>query len=354
MIHYKFKGTKTWDRVSSDEPFFNVLNFKREINKRTRSISDLRIVDAISGESYNQDGYLLPRNARIIVRRIPATKKSLQACLTEATQVVEAQICDQNSCSEKDVENKDNIAEMNKKQEEEEAKMLCVLNKAAQYKSSCNHFTAAAVTSSEGSGGMHEFRKTTMKHGREHSVPSNHYICNRCGQRGHFIRCCPTNGNSDFDLYNPRRATGIPRKFLKIMSPEEVASTSDLDEKEHAQNGDKVMLESEENGQKISTFYRASANNDDFQRFFRKEASEQDQPIQTPVHLLCALCKRIHRDAVTLKCCFTSFCMECIHQKLATDSSTCPICGLEVSSEELVANEGIRKLVRENLQHCVL
>lgn len=74
----------------------------------------------------------------------------------------------------------------------------------------------------------------------EPKAPPSSYICHRCGDTGicfkihfidsiesiikiillvnfigHYINVCPTNGNPDFDFQKPKKATGIPRSFLK-------------------------------------------------------------------------------------------------------------------------------------------
>lgn len=55
-------------------------------------------------------------------------------------------------------------------------------------------------------------QKTQSKH--QPKLPPN-YVCFRCGQKGHFIQHCPTNDDKNFDLLKIRKATGIPKDFLK-------------------------------------------------------------------------------------------------------------------------------------------
>jgi hypothetical protein len=44
------------------------------------------------------------------------------------------------------------------------------------------------------------------------------YVCYRCGEKGHWIKECPTNDDPNFEN-KPRikRTTGIPRSFLKTV-----------------------------------------------------------------------------------------------------------------------------------------
>ena len=43
------------------------------------------------------------------------------------------------------------------------------------------------------------------------NTPPPGYRCHRCGETGHFIRACPTNGDPAFDIRRPKNPTGIPR-----------------------------------------------------------------------------------------------------------------------------------------------
>lgn len=69
--------------------------------------------------------------------------------------------------------------------------------------------------------------KTTIEP-KKHSkyvprLPPN-YICFRCGQKGHFIQHCPTNDDKNYDLLRIRKATGIPKDFLKPVKEKEGTS----------------------------------------------------------------------------------------------------------------------------------
>jgi len=389
MIHYKFKGTSTWDRLSSDSGAFSVLELKREIVKAKRlnkgnADFDLVITDAQSGANYSQDGYLIPRNAAVIVRRVPTTKQkalllrpvdeTLETAKKEADEVTPGneepadEFGDPIYSEAKDEEAASNSKEL----QEEEAKMMNVLNKAAQYKSFGNRSMTFGTTTNEGAGGMDEFRRKVAKVGgrnefagggtadKSNRTPPSHYICNRCNKPGHFIRFCPTNGNSEFDPKRPKNATGIPRSFLQPIAAEEAEREIDpAEEEEKERSGGTVMLEQEKDGQKVSEYYLARPNNYEFQRFYGKGDGQQDraskkrsQPSGTPspnAFLTCQLCNNIFRDAVAVSCCFTTFCDECIRQELVISSSSCPMCGFTVAHEELVVNRGLRKLVDDYL-----
>lgn len=58
---------------------------------------------------------------------------------------------------------------------------------------------------------------------------------------------------------------------------------------------------------------------------------DQEEKYQSPLdplkrQLLCFLCGKYLQDAVTLPCCFTRFCNECIRQHLVNSDLACPVC----------------------------
>lgn len=52
------------------------------------------------------------------------------------------------------------------------------------------------------------------------------YICHRCNKPGHFIDECPTNGDPNFDYLKVKKATGIPKSFLKPVVEGEITKNT--------------------------------------------------------------------------------------------------------------------------------
>ncbi len=56
-------------------------------------------------------------------------------------------------------------------------------------------------------------------------APPPSYICHRCNQPGHFINNCPTNDDPTYDIHKVKKATGIPRAFLKEVAGGDARAT---------------------------------------------------------------------------------------------------------------------------------
>ena len=60
--------------------------------------------------------------------------------------------------------------------------------------------------------------------------PPYHYICHRCGERGHWKDECPTLNDANFvPLTETRPSTGIPKSFLRPAKTEEEKKNAMVD-----------------------------------------------------------------------------------------------------------------------------
>uniref|UniRef100_A0ACD5UAM7 Uncharacterized protein n=1 Tax=Avena sativa TaxID=4498 RepID=A0ACD5UAM7_AVESA len=117
-------------------------------------------------------------------------------------------------------------------------------------------------------------------HGR---APHAGYVCRRCRVPGHFIQHCPTNGDPRFNFGPP--------------APAAPAADSDDDDNDGV-----------------------------------------------PADLHCKICKKVMADAVmSSKCCFSSFCHQCIRAHIVA-SSRCA-CGAPARADDLVPNPALRTTI---------
>uniref|UniRef100_A0A7S3YU18 RING-type E3 ubiquitin transferase n=1 Tax=Lotharella globosa TaxID=91324 RepID=A0A7S3YU18_9EUKA len=79
VIHYRFTSNKNWDTVIFDGPAISVLDIKRGIVERNRlgqnqDTFDFEIENQQTGEVYERDSTLVPKNTSISVRRVPSNR----------------------------------------------------------------------------------------------------------------------------------------------------------------------------------------------------------------------------------------------------------------------------------------
>ncbi|XP_064940845.1 E3 ubiquitin ligase PQT3-like [Musa acuminata AAA Group] len=153
--------------------------------------------------------------------------------------------------------------------------------------------------------------------------PPAGYVCHRCKMPGHFIQHCPTNGDPKFDIKKMKPATGIPRSML-LATPDGSYSLPD---------GVAAVLKPNES-------------------VFEKEIEGIPSVCRVsdlPPELNCPLCKKVMKDAVmSSKCCFASFCDQCIRDHIITKSMC--ICGAkQLVADDLIPNVTLRETINSFL-----
>ncbi|KAI9592000.1 hypothetical protein BDF19DRAFT_452841 [Syncephalis fuscata] len=167
--------------------------------------------------------------------------------------------------------------------------------------------------------------------------PPPNYVCYRCGEKGHFINHCPTNGDPAFDRPRLRRTTGIPKSFLKaIDKPTDKKSgvmVTDV--------GGFVVATPDSNAwEKHVAMHRAAVT-----------AGDVHERTDAPPELSCVICKGLMRDAVSTPCCDAQGCEECLSKTLRENNMTCTQCGApEQSVDLLVPNYRLRDAVDQYLR----
>lgn len=143
-------------------------------------------------------------------------------------------------------------------------------------------------------------------------LPPN-YICFRCGQKGHFIQHCPTNDDKTYDLLRIRRATGIPKDFLKPVKENE--STSLL----VTQEGSYVKAQPQVHMFKVHSQVTVSSDK-----------------------LLCKYCISLMNEPVSIEC-QHSFCKNCVI------FDNCIVCGKKVG--KIIEREDLKKEIDRYIEH---
>jgi len=190
-VHYKFKSSKDFDTVNFDGAVISVADLKREIIRQQKlgkaNDFDLEITNAQTNEEFKEDTHLIPKNTSVIVKRVPATRPHTHYSKPEHTVPPPTHSYQPHARREPAVIDV----------KADEAKIQEFLN--------------------SGTGYPTEQQRAPYRPNRygENKPPPPNYICHRCNTAGHFINNCPTNGDPAYDFHKVKKATGIPRAFLK-------------------------------------------------------------------------------------------------------------------------------------------
>ena len=241
VIHYKFKNvSKKWETINFEKPVISVLDIKRAIvkaknlNNKNASAFDLLITNAQTGEDYVEEGFRIPKNSSVIIRRVPATRaRSLVLRLEEAeskkgtTNKINA-ITERTYTGDdfgdaifkpnnKNDINTSNLSEMEK----------AMMKSMENTKKSINGRNVETMASAN--GGTILVKKTAhgaIIAGRQTFVnqqnitastkPYAGYKCNMCGSTEHYIKFCPLSGDPEAAAKRaPKKSYGIPKTFMK-------------------------------------------------------------------------------------------------------------------------------------------
>ncbi|CAO3590454.1 unnamed protein product [Absidia cylindrospora] len=170
-------------------------------------------------------------------------------------------------------------------------------------------------------------------------IPPATYVCYRCGQKGHYINQCPTNGDKDYDKH-PRikRTTGIPRSFLKVIEAPKDAVKSGTGGLMVTPKGDIVVAQADSStwDQHMAKAATALGAGGDLLDWY--------DSIPSPDYVQCPLCQGLMREATITPCCGASFCDECIRGHLLENDFCCFDCHQHIRHglDGLIPNAEVR------------
>ncbi|CDW54478.1 retinoblastoma binding protein 6 [Trichuris trichiura] len=308
-IHYKFKSSLDYRTVTFDGLHLSLCELKRMIFDRERiraSDFDLLVTNAQTNEVYEADTAVVVRNSSVIVSRIPvqAQRKLPKIWDRGMDGVVPKQVTTETPS---------------------------LANSAVN----CLSAYSEAMSEEEKLEKMQEestFDYDPSRYQRKHliatGVPPANYICNRCGQPGHWIKMCPSS--------NIKRTTGIPKGELMETTaddPQAMLTAAGTYAVPFLHKQAFLMGKAD----KRFGDYRVGP-------VFPAEQKKQSLPHE----LLCSLCDNLLRDASLIPCCGYSYCDECIrHCLLESDDRQCPHCHENgISPTALIPNGKLREAVK--------
>ncbi|KAJ7514164.1 hypothetical protein O6H91_23G031200 [Diphasiastrum complanatum] len=344
-VHFKFRSAVDYDSILIDDQFISVANLKDRIieQKNLGKSTDFKLVitDAQSGEEYDES-FLVPRNASVIIKRVPATRamSTLQVNENSKSSAEDETIGDKEKSLTSSMQPlallKEEIDSMDefgldlyaipepfltKSDVDEKSKLSAQCTKtASEWQRQTQDSTAT------GQGYARAGYCMGLARGRAYlrSAPPTGYVCHRCGQPGHFIQHCPTNGDTAYDMRREKLPIGIRRTRLKV---------------------------DEEDPSILPEVSVGLMQPDEF--VFAKEAdafcSLRSTLRDLPPELRCSLCQEIFNEAVMIPCCHYSFCDKCIRQELISKAK-CPQCGsAKLKSDDLLPNIALRQAINRFL-----
>ncbi|EFJ37660.1 hypothetical protein SELMODRAFT_74793 [Selaginella moellendorffii] len=227
-VHFKFRSAVAYDSISLDDLHISVRNLKQRIVEHKNLASnrtidfDLVITDSQTGEEYRDENSLVPRNTSVIIKRVPAvrSKQVLQAFDPLASESFSVIWMILFFCQKSDVEPDDfgmdlfaTPAPVPAAKAEEDAKIVEMVSKSTL---EWQRFENPSFVPRGGGKGRGSLLLTLVVSGRGSGGPPAGYVCHRCGQPGHFIQQCPTNGDPNYDIKKVRLPVGIPRTRLRL------------------------------------------------------------------------------------------------------------------------------------------
>uniref|UniRef100_A0A8C0F8D8 RBBP6 ligase n=1 Tax=Bubo bubo TaxID=30461 RepID=A0A8C0F8D8_BUBBB len=182
--------------------------------------------------------------------------------------------------------------------------------------------------------------------------PPPSFTCLRCGKPGHYIKNCPTNGDSNFEsVPRLKKSMGIPRSFM--VEVEDPNTKGAMLTKTGKYAIPIINAEAYARGKKEKPPFLPEQPSSSSPSSSSSSSSSSDDPI--PEELLCFICKEIMTEAVIIPCCGNSYCDECIRTALLdSEEHTCPTCHqADVSPDTLVANKCLRQVISNlNISLC--
>ncbi|CCG82746.1 MPE1 [Taphrina deformans PYCC 5710] len=338
-IFYRFKSQKDYSRVSFDasQLGLTVFDIKRDIIQTEKlgagTDFDLRISNADSNQEYEDDAEIVPRGTSVIVQRKPPSrgpgKGSAARYVTGNSIQVSAR-----------QEFKKPVAQTNLPaarssalppppvpgSSEDEAIRAMLLASSDQWQETQDRMALSKPVYRAGARGVPTGPIP------DRPLPQG-YICYRCGQKGHYIQACPTNGDESFENRKRiKRTTGIPRSQLqKVENPADEVEGN-------------VMVNAD--GESVM-FVPDSASWETYQKN-TKTSTNEDVPEDSP--LACGICKKLMKQPVSVPCCGRKYCEECIQSALLESDFICPGCGTkDILLDKLVPQPELEGEIQEYL-----
>ncbi|KAI9732847.1 MAG: hypothetical protein M1834_003785 [Cirrosporium novae-zelandiae] len=344
-VFFKFKSQREPARVVFDGTGISVFELKKEIIRLNRLGDGLDFDLSIyseDNEEYDDDTTIIPRGTSIIARRLPASRpgQGKAARYVSGKAPVNARSAPRSEPTSKSVAPGSSTAtaqstpDMNASEEDR-------IN--AMFKQQTNSWEQQQAEMAHATPVYRGNYKGKPANVPDHPPPTG-YVCYRCGEKGHWIQACPTNGDPNMEN-RPRikRTTGIPRSFLKTVE-KPVLNGDGADNTKPSKGvmvnaaGEWVIAEPDKaSWEQFQAKTKASAA--------AQAAAESGNKELRDRGLECSIDKRMFVEPVKTPCCSKTYCNDCITNALIESDLVCPNCSTEgvlidnlVHDDEMIAN----------------
>ncbi|XP_029652282.1 E3 ubiquitin-protein ligase RBBP6 isoform X2 [Octopus sinensis] len=312
-VHYKFKSCLNYDTVTFDGLHISLADLKKAIiqqKKLGKSVEfDLQITNAQSNQRYVCDDDLIPKNASVIVTRVPVNEPQRSQMRTWLPRSDDYR---------KSPNNQDFMHDR-----------LSQTPDLANADASENDKIEAMLAQSK------FFDPLSYSKGKALSgTPPLGYVCFKCGKPGHYIYSCSLKGEPNMGDMKIKRSTGIPLSFLTVVdSPDHPGALL-------THSGHFAVPTIDAMAYKMGKKERPPFLPD-------PTPVTTAAVVSAPSELLCPLCNELLTDAVVIPCCGNSFCDECVRNALLdSEDHECPSCHeIDVSPDKLISNILLRQAV---------
>ncbi|KAK0238910.1 DWNN domain-containing protein [Armillaria nabsnona] len=373
-VFYKFNSRRDESRVTFDGTGISVFDLKRDIilanNMGKANDFDLYIYDSTSKQEYKDDSEIIPRSSYVIVKRLPASRpgkgKASMYIAGAGNVVPTSEPVSRNGSTwhkgalSKRFDGKDEAPQRLPTTPTAPPPVASSVTKGDEAAAMAAMFQAQTANWEETQEKMSHAQRIYnnargtgfSRGGKPHSVHQPYqvpdrplppsYVCYRCGQKGHWIKDCPTNNDREYDN-KPRikRTTGIPRSMLKA-----------VENPVGAQIGQGVMV-TPEGGYVVAQPDIASWHKQ-VSRTKALTAADVRERVPTDASLVCPIDNKLFRDAVKTPCCGTIYCEECIQTHLLERDFICPNCAKKIASlDELFADKPMRTKITDYIEKAI-
>ncbi|KAF9017386.1 DWNN-domain-containing protein [Hymenopellis radicata] len=342
-VFYRWKSRKDESRVTFDGTGITVFDLKRDIilanNMSKANDFDLYLYDFNTEQEYKDDAEIIPRSSYVMVKRMPAARpgkgKSAFYTAGAANIIPTSEPVSRGGMTyrrgaiskrfdepaAKPVE--PIVAAAGATDDEAVAMAAMFQAQAANWEETqekMSYATRVAFTPRGGARGGKPVASHQAFQTPDRALPPSS-VCYRCGQKGHWIKDCPTNNNRGHD-HKPRikRTTGIPRSMLKVV---EIPNSG-------GPIGPGVMV-TPEGGYVVAQPDLASWKKQISKAKALTTADVRDR-VPSDATLVCPIDNKLFRDAVKTPCCGASYCEECIQTHLLERDFICPNCSKKIAS----------------------